>query len=311
MVKLIGHKLMTNFILNDKNFEGLWDTSNMIILVNLDWLKTEFNDIQIDSIEKFAGDKSQNLTLRTANNTEIKIIGRVTSDFSIPNLQNKFTVPFIVTSNDITKTIIGFNITEHLVKDSSSDSFNPISNIFPNMKENKIELITNLIQENSKITDVIVTVKKAEDIKITPNSFFFVKCKYKSNVIGKTTIPVIFQVRLKLKLTLTKNLVTLNPWKSRLIKIPVFNPTAKDIFICSSSLMGNLERATIAIPFELKPIEIPADVKKIEVDIETPQNETIWPLGVNVSHLPEDQRVRVGNLLLNVFDVFFQKLIVI
>ena len=75
--------------------------------------------------------------------------------------------------------------------------------------------------------------------------------------------------------------------------------------------MGNLERAAIAIPFELKPIEIPADVKKIEVDIETPQNETIWPLGINVSHLPEDQRVRVGNLLLNVFDVFFQKLIVI
>ena len=69
---------MTNFTLNHKNFEGLWDTSNMIILVNLDWLKTEFNDIQIDSIEKFVGDKSQNLTLRTANNTEIKIIGRVT-----------------------------------------------------------------------------------------------------------------------------------------------------------------------------------------------------------------------------------------
>ena len=144
LVKLIGHKPMINFTLNDKNFEGLWDTGSMISLVNLDWLKTEFNDIQIDSIEKSVGDKS-NLTLRTANNTEKKITGIVTFHFSIPNLQNNFTVPFIVISNDIADPIIGFDIIEHLVKESSSDLFNLISNIFPNMKENKTKFITNLI----------------------------------------------------------------------------------------------------------------------------------------------------------------------
>ena len=201
----------------------------------------------------------------------MKIIGIVTFHFSIRNLQNKFTIPFIVTSNDIANPIIGFNIIEHLVKESSSDSFNPISNIFPNTKENKTELVTNLIQENSKISDLIGTVKSVENIKITPNSFSFVKFKHKSNVIGKKTIPVIFQPTfdLSLELTLTENLVTL---KSRLIKIPVFILTAKDIFIRSGSLMGNLERVATAIPLELKPIEIPADVSKIEVDIESKPN---------------------------------------
>ena len=292
LVKLIGHKPMINFTLNDKNFEGLWGTGSIISLVNVDWLKTEFHDIQIDSIEKLVGDKSPNLTLRTTNNTEMKIIGIVTFHFSIPNLQNIFTVPFIVTSNDIANPMIGFNIIEHLVKEGSSDSFNPIWNIIPNMKENKTELITNLMQENSKVSDVIGTVKSAENIKITPNSFSFVKCKHKSNVIGKKkTIPVIFQPTfdLGLELTLTENLVTLNPSKSRLIKIPVFNPKAKDIFIHSGSLMGNLERIATAIPLELKPIEIPAVVSKIEVDIEVPKNETKWLPGVDRSHLPEDQ----------------------
>ena len=61
----------------------------------------------------------------------MKIIGIVTFHFSTPNLQNKFTVPFITTSNDIANPIIGFNIIEHLVKESSSDPFNPVSNIFP------------------------------------------------------------------------------------------------------------------------------------------------------------------------------------
>ena len=89
---------MINFTLDDKNFEGLWDTGSMISLVNLDWLKTQFNNIQIDSIEKFVGDKSLNLTLRTSNNTEMNVLAIVTFDFSIPNLQNKFTVSFIFRS---------------------------------------------------------------------------------------------------------------------------------------------------------------------------------------------------------------------
>ena len=41
LVKLIGQKPMINFTLNDKNFEGLWDTGSIISLVNLDWLKTK------------------------------------------------------------------------------------------------------------------------------------------------------------------------------------------------------------------------------------------------------------------------------
>ena len=47
---LIGPKPMKNVTLSDTNFEGLWDTGSMISLVNLHWLKTEFNDIQIDSM---------------------------------------------------------------------------------------------------------------------------------------------------------------------------------------------------------------------------------------------------------------------
>ena len=98
---------------------------------------------------------------------------------------------------------VDFNIIEHLVKESSSDSFNPISNIFPNMTESKSELMTNLIQESSKFSDVIGTVKSVENIKITLNSFSFVKRKYKSNIIGQKTIPVIFQPKFDLSLDLT------------------------------------------------------------------------------------------------------------
>ena len=68
--------------------------------------------------------------------------------------------------------------------------------------------------------------------------------------------------------------------------------------------MGNLEKIATAISLELKPIEIPANVSKIDVDIEAPKNEIKWFPGVDLSHLPEDQRVRVKNLLLNECHVF-------
>ena len=110
LVKLIGNKPIINFVLNDKNFEGLWDTDSMSTLVNLDWLKTEFKDIQTDLFKNFMGHKSPNLALRIANNTDMTIIEIVTFDFNIPNLQNKFT------SNNITNPIIGFDIIENLVK---------------------------------------------------------------------------------------------------------------------------------------------------------------------------------------------------
>ena len=244
LVKLIGHKPMINFTLNDKNFEGLWDTGSMISLVNLDWLKTKFNDIQIDSIEKFVEDKSPNLTLKTASNTEMKVIGIEPFHFSIPNLQNKFTVPFILTSNNIANPIIGFNINEHLVKESSSDSFNPISNIFPNIKDNKTELITNLIQENSKISDAIGTVKSAENIKIIPNSFSFVKCKYKSNVIGKENNSSYLSTDVWFELRTNSHRKSSYIKPLRLIKIPVFNPTAKDIFIRGGSFYGKFRKSS-------------------------------------------------------------------
>ena len=60
---------------------------------------------------------------------------------------------------------------------------------------------------------------------------------------------------------------------SRLIKILVFNPTAKDIFICRGSLMENLERVATAMPLELKPTEIPNGFQELNFLIYPKINE--------------------------------------
>ena len=40
------------------------------------------------------------------------------------------------------------------------------------------------------------------------------------------------------------------------------------------------------------------------MDIEAPKNKTKWLPGVDLSYLPEDQRIRAENLLLNECDIF-------
>ena len=307
LVKVIGHKPIINFNLNGKNFEGLWDTGSMISLLDIDFLKKEFGDIKIESVENFIGEKAPKLTLRTANHSKMDIVGVVTFDFEIPNTESKFTVPFIVTNCSISNPIIGFNIIEHLVKENINKNFNPILKLFPNLNDTKVELVTNLIEENSKVSDIIGTVKNSENVKLAPNSFSFVKCKFKNYVFENRSLPVIFQPNLDLStdFVTTENLVRINPSKSKTIKIPIYNPTSKEIFIRSNSLIGSLERVAAAIPLEIKPIEIPADVSNINLDTKNTENtKNNWLPEVDLSHLPDEQRVQVEKVLIENCDVF-------
>ena len=74
----------------------------------------------------------------------------MTVDFEIPDFKNKFSLPLIVTNSDISNPIVGFNVNEHLVKENTSEQFNPTLKLFPNLNESKTELVTNRLKENSR-----------------------------------------------------------------------------------------------------------------------------------------------------------------
>lgn len=127
IAKLAGHQPLIKFIVNDKEFEGLWDTSTMINLISEEWLRKQFKDMKINLLQPFLGTKVTDLKIKAANNTEVDTDGIVRFNFCISNLNDSFKVPFIVTKQKLRTPIIGFNIIEHLVKTySDSDFINPI-----------------------------------------------------------------------------------------------------------------------------------------------------------------------------------------
>ena len=135
LIKVVGHKPMIklNLNFNENNFEELWDRGCIISLTKLSFIKTEFSDLNIESVGKFIGDKAPNLTLQSANSSKMEIVGVVKFGFEIFNYKNKFSIPFIVTNSDISKTIVGFNIIQNLVQENTSKHFNPILKLFPNL----------------------------------------------------------------------------------------------------------------------------------------------------------------------------------
>ena len=105
LVKLIGEKPVVKCILDGVHCEVLWDTGSMITLVDAKWVQKYFPEKKLHSIMDFLQDET--LQVRAANSTEISFEGVLLFDFSLKDDLQIITVPFLVTSQDISEPILG------------------------------------------------------------------------------------------------------------------------------------------------------------------------------------------------------------
>ena len=162
LVKLVGERPLVNIYLNGKKIKGLWDTGAMISLMNRKFLKENFPDSIIHSIADFTG---QGFTLTAANKSQIDIDGVVVLNFGVAE-EELFQVPFLITSQEISSPIIGYNTIEHLVKNFRHQM---------NLSESLCELVDCLSSSESAeaMVDLIETGTKIDELsseaKLTKN----------------------------------------------------------------------------------------------------------------------------------------------
>ena len=116
ILKLVGDKPMLTCSLDGEKYEVLWDTGSMISLVDRRWLKKNFPDKKIISVDEFLG--NEELHVRAANSTEIEFDGVVLLNFSLGK-GDGFVIPVIVSSQDVNEPILGYNVIEHLILNGS------------------------------------------------------------------------------------------------------------------------------------------------------------------------------------------------
>ena len=123
LVRLVGEKPVLSCNLGAKKTKVLWDTGSMVSLVDRKWLALNFPHAEILSVADFLEEK---LEVKAANSTSIDLDGVVVLDFSLGEDGETFTVPFVVTSQDLVEPILGYNVIEHLVLEGNREQRNQL-----------------------------------------------------------------------------------------------------------------------------------------------------------------------------------------
>ena len=95
IVKLIGEKPLIKFCVNGKLYEGLWDTGSMVSLVSTKWLREEFPEQKVFTIQSFT-DSDETISLRAANNSELPLEGIAMLDFMLPSSYTPYKIRYAI-----------------------------------------------------------------------------------------------------------------------------------------------------------------------------------------------------------------------
>ena len=124
LVKLVGEKPVVKCFLDGKVVFMLWDTGSMVSLVGRKWLRKHFPHKKIYSVSEFLEEKEglkEGLRVTAANSSEVEVDGVVVFDFVLGDSGDSFAVPVLVSSQEVTEPILGYNVIEHLILKGSSD----------------------------------------------------------------------------------------------------------------------------------------------------------------------------------------------
>ena len=134
---------MINCLLNGVACEGLWDTGSMVSLLNSSWFRKHFPDVKIWNLTEFL--EGDNLHLFAANNTPVEIEGVAVLQFSVDG-STPFPVPFLITQNELTQPIIGFNVIEYVVESGGVEMSKVLKKSFSVFPQPTVDAVVNVLQ---------------------------------------------------------------------------------------------------------------------------------------------------------------------
>ena len=333
-VRLIGEKPMVKCCLDGVKFEMLWDTGCMITLVDSTWVKQNFPVKKIYYIKEFL--HNEVLQVRAANSTEINFDGVLLFDFKLNDNLQTITVPFLVSSEDISEPILGYNVIGHLVFKQNGKIENFLNSTFVSKySDDKIAQLVALIQEKAEDFGFIDKVKVSTTMVIPAGCCSSIKVKVKI-LMDESEKSVYFIPDISANsddLSFSETISTVKRGGTQNIYIDVINPSRNDILLKKGAVIGNLCSVSAVFPMKLETFVPKNEIISSNVDVSTCENieselnlknlseekniytdsvEVLsgmekskkWIPKVDLSHLPEEKRKLVENLLYDECNVF-------
>ena len=275
----------------------------MISLININSLKENHPNKKIYSIYEFLGNEL--LSLSAANNTDVPIEGVVLLDFAVEN-STLFQIPFLVTKENLSNPIIGYNTIEYLVL-NFKNVLPSLMSILPTLSVDNAKLMVSTIEKAAEHSDILGNVKIANPLVIPGNCLMTTKCKTRVE-LGTEEKDVLFSPLAEylgeLDLIVYESTGKLKRGKSQFISVAIYNPTSTEIFLNKGTVLGNVLNVNTIIQFPVLDQEDDVKVNSVGVEETKPENGKSWFEQIDLSHLNDKNRKNVTKLLIDQNEVF-------
>ena len=164
VIKLIGQQCIIDIQLDNMNVKALYDTGAQACLLSERWIKSKKLENEIRSLDELL--EARDLVLKTAVETkDIPYTGWIILQLKMEGWNNnaEMNVPFIITSDEIDKPIIGTNVIDEMLKEPEKYNIDPktlevgFKRSFGTIDEEKMDTLIGTM----KSSDVIISRVKA------------------------------------------------------------------------------------------------------------------------------------------------------
>ena len=302
LVRLVGERPLVNVYLENQKIQALWDTGAMVSVLNEEYLQKHFPNAKVSSIDDFTG--SGSLKLTAANQSIVSVKGVVILNFGVEQNENIFEIPFLITSEDISNPIIGYNTIEHLIANFKDKMNLPLSltKVVGSLTIDTAINMVELVEKGREINELYTEARLDKNFVISPGCIEKVQCRIKdmkmNNPINKVVIfsPNEQFVNENELITFESTEILKNGKKC--IKIMVYNPTTHNIFVKKGTLMGQV--SDVAAAFTL-PVFPEKEITLNEIGVECDDEILIKH---DLAHLTVPQKEVVSELLAGEIEVF-------
>ena len=316
LLKLIGEKPMLKCTLDGMDAKVLWDTGSMISLVDTNWVKMHFPDKKLHSVDEFL--QNEVLQIRAANSSVISFEGVLLFKFCLLNDSNVVTVPFLVTSQDINEPILGYNVIEYLILQNNGKNEKLLNSCFSNrICVDKIDQVIKIIEDKAKTPDFLCEVKIPNTKVISAGSSSCIKCKVKV-LMDNNLQTVLFKPEIQNNvdddLSFSEGLSRIRRGRTQYVFVEVINPTTKNIVLKKGEIIGELCSISAVIPMKFEYCKpeidkmVSSEVKVSSINsvenLEILNGKNKWLPNVDLSHLNDEQKVLMEELLSEECEVF-------
>ena len=215
IAKLVGNQCTNTCELNGNFVEVLWDTGAQVSIISQKYLNSRFPGIKLRNISELIDCE---LDLTAANGTNIPYKGFFELTFKLKSEQDAIVVPFLVTTDDISLPIIGYNVIELCVKSGMTSP--DLACVFASLSHKNVNSLYDFIEANDD-TDFCTVRTNKNQYLVKRGQCSPISCRINHGPID-SEIPVIFEPYenpdLPYGLVVSESLFLLKPGKSSVIK---------------------------------------------------------------------------------------------